>query len=326
MPRMDAQIKEIAEGVYDICPEPTAEIACSCYLVEAEWPALVETGPSCQTDVVVEALAAMGREPSSVFVTHNHFDHCGGLGRMLEAFPRAMVFAHERTVRHLVDPSRLVAGIKRVFGDDFEEVYGPVLPIPPDRIRPVRDGDVVSLGDRELRVVHTPGHVGHHIAVHDPSTGCAFVGDAIGASFYGAECLSNAAPPDFDLELELATIEKLRRLGPTYLCPAHSGPTNEVERCLDLAEAANRQSGEIVLRAARAGETPQQIGERLRVHFGFTGPSWPWLDVLMVPGYLHYFRKTGLIEAAEPRADPARAGLLPPPRSVPDMRASTEGI
>ncbi len=238
---MDVQTVEVAEGIYEIHVDTTVAVSCSCYLVKAAKPALIETGPACQVGGIMHALTTTGHVPSYIIVSHNHFDHCGGIGQLVADLPGATVVAHEETVHHLVDPTRLIKGIKRVFGDDFEQVYGAVLPVPEGRIRSVRDASVISLGDRELHVVHTPGHVGHHISLYDPLSRSLFLGDGLGGrDICGAEFGPTAAPPDFDMEVELETIEKIKRLAPSILCFAHFGTTRDVKRILQLAEQTTR--------------------------------------------------------------------------------------
>ena len=45
--------------------------------------------------------------------------------------------------------------------------------------RVFRDGDLIDLGSRELRLIHTPGHSPGHLCVFDESRGFLFTGDLI---------------------------------------------------------------------------------------------------------------------------------------------------
>jgi glyoxylase-like metal-dependent hydrolase (beta-lactamase superfamily II) len=45
--------------------------------------------------------------------------------------------------------------------------------------RPLRDGDVIDLGDRTLVVQHLPGHTPGSIALFDPADGTLFTGDVV---------------------------------------------------------------------------------------------------------------------------------------------------
>src|SRR3972149_4436294 len=62
----------------------------------------------------------------------------------------------------------------------MSSLFGPVEPVPSERIRILADGDRVRLGDRALDVLDTPGHASHHVALVDSATGAVFTGDALG--------------------------------------------------------------------------------------------------------------------------------------------------
>lgn len=36
-----------------------------------------------------------------------------------------------------------------------------------DKVNPLQDRDIIALGDRELKVIHTPGHSPGHICLYD---------------------------------------------------------------------------------------------------------------------------------------------------------------
>ena len=84
---------------------------------------LVDCGPvTCQPAL----LEGMGDwRPSALLLTHIHFDHAGGAGALVERWPDMPVYVHRRGARHLVDPSRLLASARRVFGDELDHLFGP---------------------------------------------------------------------------------------------------------------------------------------------------------------------------------------------------------
>src|SRR6056297_2523463 len=91
-------------GMYDV-PEYG-----SVYIVDAERPALVDTGIGADYETILTALAEVGVAPEDLEVmalTHIHLDHAGGAGYLAEECPSATVYAHEIGTRHLVDPTRL---------------------------------------------------------------------------------------------------------------------------------------------------------------------------------------------------------------------------
>ena len=89
------------------------------YLLDADEPAIVETGPTTSFEPVVAGLERLGIGPADlahIAVTHIHLDHAGGVGRIAERFPNATVWVHERGARHLADPTRLVASVTSIYG------------------------------------------------------------------------------------------------------------------------------------------------------------------------------------------------------------------
>lgn len=235
------------------------------YLLSAQEPAIVETGPTTSAAVVVAGLERLGIGPgdlSHIVVTHIHLDHAGGVGRLAETFPAATVWVHERGAPHLADPARLVASATRVYGQtQMTSLFGPVVPVAPHRIRPLSDGDRIDLGGRLLDVLHTPGHASHQIALADSDTGAVFTGDALGIHVPDLPVLRPATPPpDFDLELTIGSIERIRdRARHGMLLFSHFGPVDQVDRICDLAIRRTRSWAEVVRVALRRTDDVDEI-------------------------------------------------------------------
>jgi glyoxylase-like metal-dependent hydrolase (beta-lactamase superfamily II) len=241
----------------------------SAYLVEAAQPAIVETGPTTSVDEVGEGLGALGIGPGDlahIVVTHIHLDHAGGAGALASRYPGATVWVHERGAPHLAEPDRLVASAARIYGSDrLLELFGPVNPVPADRLRAVDDGARILLGDRELEVSYTPGHAGHHVALVDDRTRAAFVGDAMGVLLPDVRVLRPATPPpEFDLELAVDSVERIRAATPSLILFSHFGPASEVTELCDMAIDRLRRWTGIAEEALRdTGELPEVV-RRLR--------------------------------------------------------------
>jgi glyoxylase-like metal-dependent hydrolase (beta-lactamase superfamily II) len=209
------------------------------YLLDAERPAVVETGLGTRSDRILEALAEVGIAPEElavIAVTHVHLDHAGGAGHLAQACENAAVVVHESGAPHLADPSRLVEGTKAVVGDQWQ-YYDDPLPVPHERVRAVTDGDVVDLGDHELRVHHAPGHAPHQVVLADPANDAVFTADAAGIYVPQLDDVVPTTPPaQFHLEKALADVETLRELDPETLLFTHFGPA-PTDRLLDRYEA-----------------------------------------------------------------------------------------
>lgn len=221
------------------------------YIVASDEPALIETGPGSDGPTIVEALSRLGLGPGDlahVVVTHIHMDHAGGAGALLERYPNATVWVHETGARHLIDPTRLIASTARTYGEGrMIALYGEMRPCPPERLRSVTDGERITLGDRSLAVLHTPGHASHHIAFHDDATGALFTGEAIGSYLPYGRCFRPALPPpEVDVEVALATIERMRAVGPSILLTSHFGQVPDPDEGFGVAAERIRRWSETV--------------------------------------------------------------------------------
>ncbi len=183
----------------------------------------VVVDPGCEKTVgrVIEALGR--EEPEAILLTHIHFDHAGGTGRLLERYPDAEVWVHERGAPHLVDPSRLVASARKVFGGAFDYLWGEVVPVPENRIRALRGGE--SIGP--WQVEYTPGHAQHHVCyLHSPSR-TAFTGDVTGIRIDGGPPFPPTPPPDINPPLWHRSLETVAAWEPERIAFMHFGRADD---------------------------------------------------------------------------------------------------
>jgi glyoxylase-like metal-dependent hydrolase (beta-lactamase superfamily II) len=240
----------------------------SAYLIRAVRPALVETGPTKSMDAVVEGLGDLGvsaGDLANIVVTHIHLDHAGGVGRMAEHFPSATIWVHDRGAPHLADPTRLVRSAGRVYGEErLRSLFGPVEPVPADRVRAIDDGTQIHLGDRSIEVLYTPGHASHHVALVDSDTGALFTGDALGIHLPDVGVLRPATPPpDIDVEAGVASIQRIRSRARSVLLFSHYGPVEEVDELCDLASNRLRHWAAVVREAMGPDDDLDRIAQLL---------------------------------------------------------------
>lgn len=180
--------------------------------------ALVECGCAVAYEGLVEQLAALGLAPrdlSALFLTHIHLDHAGSAGHFArEGVP---VFVHPRGVRHLAEPSRLIAGSRAVHGPRYERFYGDPLPIAPERLHAVEHGGVVEVAGLRFEAIETPGHARHHHAWLAGRAGASaevvFTGDVLAMISPGSSHISIPVPPsDIDIAAWQESVRRLRAL------------------------------------------------------------------------------------------------------------------
>src|SRR6266704_743425 len=97
------------------------------YLIDDEQKAIIETGTSWDASKILEAVKTFGLKPSDIdalLVSHIHLDHAGGAGFLLEEMSHAKVYVHERGVKHLADPTRLLASAREALGPQESQAFG----------------------------------------------------------------------------------------------------------------------------------------------------------------------------------------------------------
>lgn len=209
---------------------------------------IVDPGPESACATLVDALG--GERPRALALTHIHFDHAGAAGALVRRWPELEVWVHERGARHLADPARLVASAKRLYGDEFDRLWGEVVPVPERNLRVLRGGERVDGFD----VAYTPGHASHHVAYRHRDSGWVFAGDVAGVRLPPGELLlAPTPPPDFDLEAWRGSIDALEAWRPAGLAITHFGAYEDVGEHLDDLRAELARLTELAAGTDRDG-------------------------------------------------------------------------
>jgi glyoxylase-like metal-dependent hydrolase (beta-lactamase superfamily II) len=227
-------------------------------IVDEGRAAFVDVGTNSSVPCLLGALDELGIARAAVdylLLTHVHLDHAGGAGALLQELPSARALVHPRGAPHMIDPTKLIAGSKAVYGEEsFRRMYGELVPMPAARVRVVADGERVALGGRMLELIHTPGHAQHHYVVVDASHASIFSGDTFCISYRaldtekGAFITPSTVPTQFDPEQHIASIDRMLAYRPESIYLMHFSRVTDVPR---LGGSLKAQIAELA-RIARA--------------------------------------------------------------------------
>jgi glyoxylase-like metal-dependent hydrolase (beta-lactamase superfamily II) len=237
------------------------ERAIAAYVVETDdGPALFDCGPSTTLPRLRAALADLDLGVGDVrhlLLSHIHLDHAGAAGALVRENPALTVWVSEIGAPHLVDPSRLEASARRLYGDTFDTLWGELAPVPGANVR-VAAGRAAGWD-----VFPSPGHASHHVCYQ--RGGALLAGDACGVRIQPQRyILPVSPPPDIDVETWHATIDEIERRDPECLALIHFGVESGVRDHLDrLREELDRWAGWV-----RDGLDESEFVERARAVVG----------------------------------------------------------
>ena len=226
--------------------------------------AFVDAGTNHSVPSLLEALRELAIAPEAVdylLLTHVHLDHAGGAGALIQALPNAVAVLHPRGGPHMIDPGKLIAGSREVYGEArFQSLYGNVVPIPAERVRVTREGERLGLAGREFEILHTPGHALHHQVFVDLAHASIFTGDTFGISYReldsaaGAFIAPTTTPTQFDPDQLSASIDRMLAYTPETMYLTHYSRVTDVARLADSLKCQVREFVEIAKNASSASD------------------------------------------------------------------------
>jgi glyoxylase-like metal-dependent hydrolase (beta-lactamase superfamily II) len=197
-----------------------------CYLLETDGgPALQDCGPATCVPQLKARLGERGlelRDLRHLLLSHIHLDHSGAAGALVREHPGLQVHVSEIGLPHLEDPTRLERSARRLYGDEFEPLWGELVPVPAGNLHPVA-GEVCGLD-----CFPTPGHASHHVCYLDRE-GTLYAGDAAGVRIRPSSfVLPPTPPPEVDLEAWERTLSEIEARSPERLALIHFGVAEDV--------------------------------------------------------------------------------------------------
>lgn len=125
--------------------------SCNVYFVRGAWNALSDVNTLIDVGTngfIIEELETLStgvgkRRVEQVILTHEHFDHTGGL--------KAIIMHYKPNVY----------AFSKIDGVDFQ----------------LKDGDRLKIGDNDCEIIHTPGHSHDSVCIYCPKEKALFSGD-----------------------------------------------------------------------------------------------------------------------------------------------------
>jgi glyoxylase-like metal-dependent hydrolase (beta-lactamase superfamily II) len=287
--------------VLDLCFQGRPECVAAFLLHHPAGPILVECGPATVREQLLRELAQRSLNPSDIralLVTHIHLDHAGDAGWWTSQGVPLVV--HPAGAPHLIDPSKLLASASRIYGESMQRLWGEILPCPESLVQ-VATPDAALAGElSDIVAWDTPGHARHHLAYAWRDQ--VLTGDVAGVSLPNHEggplsVSVPAPPPEFELEVWLASLDKLEKLQAKALYLTHFGAVSEVQAHLQLLREQLQAVTQFV------GERREQEREALvtaytewqRPHFGSEATFDRYQQAnplfMSVDGLLRYWKK-----------------------------------
>jgi len=229
--------RKLSDHNYMIDLKPDGiENVISSYVLQGNKVAIVETGPTVSISNLLAGLEEIGiknGEVDYVAVSHIHIDHAGGSGTLLQKLSNAKLIVHQRGAPHLMEPQKLWESTKQVLGR-VADLYGQIQPVRKEQILTAYDGMTLDLGDHiELKILETLGHASHHLSFYESQDKVVFPGDAAGIYVGKYDVVVPTTPPPFNLEITLASINRLIALKPKQLYYTHFGPADNAVKKLE---------------------------------------------------------------------------------------------
>lgn len=263
---LSPQVLDLDHGIHCIDTLQVRPELAACYLIERDGElAFVEAGTAPGVPRLLDLLDQRGLRRDQVryvIPTHVHLDHAGGVGLLMRELPEAKLVVHPRGARHMIDPSKLIAGATAVYGPRaMKDMYGEILPVDESRVIVADDGARQPLGSGELTFIDSPGHAYHHFCIWDETSRGFFTGDTFGLSYRefdtaaGPFLFPTTTPVQFDPQAWYSTLDRLLAYKPEQMFLTHYSRVRNVPK---LAEDLRAGISRYVKIAQELREHPQR--------------------------------------------------------------------
>ncbi|HDP69543.1 MAG TPA: MBL fold metallo-hydrolase [Actinobacteria bacterium] len=150
----------------------------NCYVLVSDNKEAVVIDPGGDAKTILELIRKKELIVKLIILTHGHYDHIGAIVEILKN-TNAPIYVHKDDEALLKEPSR---NLSLYLGHNFS------IDLPLENIY---DGQVLTVGDLELGIIHTPGHTPGSVSIK--ASNILFTGDLLFAGSVGRTDLSGGS-------------------------------------------------------------------------------------------------------------------------------------
>lgn len=231
-------------------PSPMTYRGTNTYLLGETSLAVIDPGPAlpAHLDAILTAIEP-GQSISHIIVTHSHLDH-SPLAAELSQRTGAPIYAFggSKSGRSAIMADLAAAGIVGG-GEGIDVAFKPDIT--------VADGAWITGQGWSLEVLHTPGHLGNHIAL-------AWDDVCFTADHVMGWASSLVSPPDGDLSDFMASCRRLRARNWRVFHPGHGAPITDPASRLDwLVAHRNSRESSVLTELAQTPATAHSLAQKI---------------------------------------------------------------
>ncbi len=182
----------------------------NCYIVcDEKTKETMVVDPAGKVDEIIEIINILQGKLKYIYLTHCHGDHIGGVTELKNKMGGKIIIHRDDA-----------PGLNDVNINLTQIIDMPEIELEADSR--IDDGDLIHLGELELKVIHTPGHTCGSSSLYCESEGLLFSGDTLFRGTWGRTDLPTSS---FEAIIDSIT-NKLMKLPDDTICyPGHGKST-----------------------------------------------------------------------------------------------------